>query len=95
MYKLIEKYEVPHPPADRVLFDTLNGSITTLKNAIDKAVGERDANLDLFCKEIEKDILELNKVVKEVKQESQVSLLFKVKLINNNSTRIKVKWYIN
>ncbi|XP_075260085.1 dynein axonemal heavy chain 6-like isoform X4 [Convolutriloba macropyga] len=71
LYKLIEKYEVPHPPADKVLFDTLNASITTLKNAIDKAVGERDANLDLFCKEIEKDIVELNKVVKEVKQESQ------------------------
>ena len=75
LYRLIEKYDVPHPPADKVMFDTLNGSITTLKNAIDKAVGERDSNLDKFCKEIEKDIVQLTKIVKEVKQESQVTVI--------------------
>ncbi len=72
LYRLIEKYDVPHPPQDKITFDTMSNSISTLKNAIDKAVGERDANLDKFCKEIEKDITELNKIVKEVKQESQV-----------------------
>ncbi len=42
-------------------------------NAIDKSLAERDANVDKFCNHLDKDIAELAKEVKEVKQESQVS----------------------
>lgn len=40
-------------------------------NAIDKALAERDQNVDKFCTHLDRDISELTKEVKEVKQESQ------------------------
>ena len=43
-----------------------------MRNAIDKALAERDANIDKFCTHLDKDIAELGKEVKEVKQEAQV-----------------------
>ena len=51
---------------------TLNPSITNVRNAIDKALAERDSNIDKFCSHLDKDITELGKEVKEVKQEAQV-----------------------
>ena len=51
---------------------TLSPSINNVLNAIDKALAERDANIDKFCTHLDKDIAELNKEVKECKQESQV-----------------------
>ena len=56
------------------MFQTLRPSIHNVRNAIDKSVSERDANLDKFCTHLDKDIAELNKEVKTVKQESQVTL---------------------
>lgn len=53
-------------------FQTLNPSITGVRNAIDKSLTERDANIDKFCTHLDKDIAELGKEVKEVKQEAQV-----------------------
>ena len=44
-----------------------------VRNAIDKALAERDTNLDKFCSSLDKDIAKLNKEVKKVKQEAQVS----------------------
>jgi len=44
-----------------------------VRNAIDKSVSERDANIDKFCSHLDKDIAELGKEVKAIKQESQVS----------------------
>ena len=46
-----------------------------MRNAIDKALAERDANIDKFCTHLDKDITELSKDVKEVKQEAQVCKL--------------------
>ena len=43
-----------------------------MRNAIDKALAERDANIDKFCTHLDKDIAELSKDVKEVKQVAQV-----------------------
>ena len=56
---------------------TLSPSITNVQNAIDKSLAERDSNIVKFCSHLDKDINELGKEVKEVKQESQVDdLLF-------------------
>ena len=73
MYNLIEKYHVPSPPEDFAVYQTLNPSVSGVRNAIDKSVGERDSNIDKFCNHLDKDILELTKDVRSVKQESQVS----------------------
>ncbi|XP_071825285.1 dynein axonemal heavy chain 6-like isoform X2 [Apostichopus japonicus] len=71
MYELIEKYSVPTPPEDFAVYQTLSPSVNAVRDGIDKAVGERDAKIDHFCNHMDKDIAELNKEVKSVKQESQ------------------------
>ncbi|KAL8568337.1 Dynein heavy chain 6, axonemal [Nucella lapillus] len=71
MYELIDEYKVPTPPEDFAVYQTLNPSITNVRNAIDKALAERDGNIDRFCTHLDKDITELGKEVKEVKQEAQ------------------------
>ncbi|XP_050398729.1 dynein axonemal heavy chain 6 [Patella vulgata] len=71
MYELIDQYTVPTPPEDFAVYQTLGPSITNVRNAIDKALTERDANIDKFCSHLDKDIAELAKDVKEVKQEAQ------------------------
>lgn len=43
-----------------------------VRNAIDKALAERDGNLEKFCISLDKDIALLSKEVKKVKQEAQV-----------------------
>uniref|UniRef100_A0A7M4FA16 Dynein axonemal heavy chain 6 n=1 Tax=Crocodylus porosus TaxID=8502 RepID=A0A7M4FA16_CROPO len=71
MYQLIEQYQVPAPPEDFALFATLKPSIVAVRNAIDKAVGERDTSITQFCQHLDQDVLELNEEVKEVKQQAQ------------------------
>ncbi|XP_066516038.1 dynein axonemal heavy chain 6 isoform X2 [Hoplias malabaricus] len=71
MYRLIESYSVPTPPEDFAVFATLRPSIMAVKNAIDKAVGERDANVDKFCQHLQQDISQLNKEVMRVKQQAE------------------------
>ncbi len=46
----------------------------TAKNCIDKALGDRDQNVDKLDKHLGKDIEELNREVKTLKQEAQVHL---------------------
>lgn len=43
-----------------------------VRNAIDKSLAERDQNVDKFCTSLDKDIAQLGKEVKAVKQEAQV-----------------------
>ena len=74
MYDLIDVFHVPTPPEDFAVYQTLGPSITNVRNAIDKALAERDANIDKFCNHLDKDIAELSKEVKEVKQEAQVTM---------------------
>ncbi|XP_055873384.1 dynein axonemal heavy chain 6-like isoform X2 [Biomphalaria glabrata] len=71
MYELIDQFHVPMPDVDLVTYQTLNPSIITVRNAIDKALTERDSNIDKFCNHLDKDIAELGKEVKEMKQEAQ------------------------
>ncbi|XP_077994098.1 dynein axonemal heavy chain 6-like [Glandiceps talaboti] len=85
MYELIETYTVPTPPEDFAVYQTLNPSVSAVRNAIDKAVGERDANIDKFCNSLDKDIAELNKDVKEIKQESQNPMI-----LDGNADRDKI-----
>ena len=47
--------------------------MVAVRNAIDRALAERDSNLDKFCTYLDKDIAILNKKVKSIKQEAQVS----------------------
>ncbi|KAK3599709.1 hypothetical protein CHS0354_037182 [Potamilus streckersoni] len=86
MYDLIDQYQVPTPPEDIAVYQTLNPSITNVRNAIDKALTERDANIDKFCTHLDKDIAELSKEVKEVKQEAQNPIILDV-----HSEKEKVK----
>ena len=74
MYELIEEFNVPTPPEDFAVYQTLSPSINNVMNCIDKALADRDANVDKFCSHLDKDITELGKEVKEVKQESQVGV---------------------
>ncbi|KAE8631104.1 hypothetical protein XENTR_v10001083 [Xenopus tropicalis] len=71
MYQLIDNYKVPTPPEDFAVYATLQPSITAVRNAIDKSVGERDGSIEKFCHSLDKDIAELNKEVKEVRQKAQ------------------------
>jgi len=67
-----------------IILQTLSPSINNVLNCIDKALAERDANVDKFCTHLDKDISELAKEVKEIKQESQVSDSF---FIRKNRSR--------
>ncbi|XP_060075174.1 dynein axonemal heavy chain 6-like [Ylistrum balloti] len=86
MYELIDLYSVPTPPEDFAVYQTLGPSITNVRNAIDKSLTERDANIDKFCTHLDKDIAELAKEVKEVKQEAQNPMILDV-----NSEKDKVR----
>nr|XP_015200901.1 PREDICTED: dynein heavy chain 6, axonemal [Lepisosteus oculatus] len=86
MYKLIDQYSVPTPPEDFAVFATLKPSITAVQNVIDKAAGERDANVDKFCQHLDKDILELNKEVKKLKEQAQ-----NPQILDISAERSKVK----
>ena len=46
-----------------------------VRSAIDKALADRDQNLDKFCTRLDKDIALLGKEVKSIKQQAQVSLI--------------------
>ncbi|XP_062864847.1 dynein axonemal heavy chain 6 isoform X2 [Trichomycterus rosablanca] len=78
MYALIESFSVPAPPEDLVVFAMLRSSVSAVKNAIDKAVGERDANVDKFCQHVQSDIAELNKEVTSVKQQAENRLILDI-----------------
>ncbi|XP_030047949.1 dynein axonemal heavy chain 6 [Microcaecilia unicolor] len=71
MYQLIEQYQVPTPPEDFALHATLKPSIASVRNAIDKSVAERDASILKFCRLLDKDIEELEKELKDVKNQAQ------------------------
>ena len=47
-----------------------------VRSAIDKALADRDQNLDKFCTRLDKDIALLGKEVKSIKQQAQVEISF-------------------
>ena len=76
MYALIDEYKVPCPPEDLVVFNTLFNTITVTRNSIDKALTERDTNVNQFCSVLDKDIAGLTDSCRRIKSQAQVSLEF-------------------
>ncbi|XP_064233927.1 dynein axonemal heavy chain 6 isoform X4 [Aotus nancymaae] len=74
MYKLIEQYQVPTPTEDFAVFATMKPSIVAVRNAIDKAVGDRESSIKQFCVHLGSDLEELNNKVNEVKLQAQVEV---------------------
>ncbi|XP_010633543.1 dynein heavy chain 6, axonemal [Fukomys damarensis] len=71
MYKLIDQYQVPTPPEDFAVFATMKPSITAVRNAIDKSVGDRETSIKQFCQHLGRDLEELNNEVNEIKLQVQ------------------------
>ena len=63
LYDLIEKYNVPAPPEDVAVYQTLTPSVNNMLQAIDKSLADRDANIEKFCAHLDKDIASLSKKV--------------------------------
>ncbi|XP_032099375.1 dynein heavy chain 6, axonemal isoform X2 [Sapajus apella] len=91
MYKLIEQYQVPTSPEDFAVFATMKPSIVAVRNAIDKAVGDRESSIKQFCVHLSSDLEELNNEVNEVKLQAQDPQILdisadqdKIRLILNN-----------
>ncbi|TRY65354.1 hypothetical protein DNTS_005929 [Danionella cerebrum] len=78
MYKLIECYSVPTPPEDVAVFATLPPCINSVRDTIEKAVGERDACVERFCHHLQQDINQLNVKVQEVKDQAENTLLLDI-----------------
>lgn len=71
MYELIEEYKVPCPPEDLVVYNTLYNTIQLSRNAIDKALTEKDSNIAKFCSTLDKDISSLTDECRKIKQQAQ------------------------
>lgn len=78
MYELIEQYKVPCPPEDLVVYATLFSTITVCRNSIDKALTERDANIQQFCSTLDKDISGLTEECRRIKQQAEVKTYCKI-----------------
>jgi dynein heavy chain len=72
MYGLIDEFKVPCPPEDLVVYATLFNTITMCRNSIDKALTERDGNIQQFCSTLDKDIGSLNEECRKIKNQAQV-----------------------
>jgi dynein heavy chain len=94
MYELIEQYRVPCPPEDIVSYSSLTTTLNGCRNAMDKALTERDSNVTKFVSLLDKDIEILTQEVRQIKQDSQNPLLLdptadkdKVKLLLDDYLR--------
>ena len=86
MYELMEEFNVQAPPQDLALFQTLGPAVVQCRNAIDKSVSERDTNVTKLATLIDKDIEELEKEVKSIKQDVQDGSILD---INTDQEKIK------
>ena len=86
MYELMEEFNVQAPPQDLALFQTLGPAAVQCRNAIDKSVSERDTNVTKLATLIDKDIEELEKEVKSIKQDVQDGSILD---INTDQEKIK------
>ncbi|KAF7237861.1 hypothetical protein EG68_12240 [Paragonimus skrjabini miyazakii] len=75
IYDMIESFNVPVPPEDYAVYQTLLPSIERSKNAMDKALAERDVIVDLFLSTLDKDIAELVHDMKDAKQAINVTVM--------------------
>ncbi|KAI5628238.1 dynein heavy chain 6, axonemal isoform X2 [Silurus asotus] len=86
MYKLIQRFSIPTPPEDLAVFGTLQPSKMSLNSTMDKAVGERDANVSKFCQNLHQDIKELNSEVMKIKQQAENRMILDIEA-NRNEVR--------
>ena len=75
MYELIEQYKVPCPPEDIVSYSSLTTTLNGCRNAMDKALTERDSYITKFVALLDKDIEFLTQEVRQIKTDSQNPLL--------------------
>lgn len=53
---------------------SLRPEVSRLRSAVDKAVSNREQYVDKFCSHLNKDITELSREVKDIKNEAQVNI---------------------
>ncbi|CAH8497721.1 unnamed protein product, partial [Dicrocoelium dendriticum] len=84
MYDMIEIFNVPVPPEDYAVYQTLLPSIERAKNAIDRSLSERDVIVDLFFASLDKDVGDLLHDMKEAKQAINNPILLDVNAERTN-----------
>ena len=72
LYELIEKYQVPVPPEDLAIYSTLKPAVQAVRSSVDRVVSSREQYIDKFCRNLDRDITDLGKEVKDIKNEAQV-----------------------
>ncbi|VDP58360.1 unnamed protein product [Schistosoma mattheei] len=94
LYEMIEAFVIPVPPEDYAIYQSLIPSIDRAKNAMDRALGDRDVCVDKFFVSLEKDINELIHDIKEVKQAINNPILLDVtaerEAIRSELSRLKI-----
>uniref|UniRef100_I3MYF0 Dynein axonemal heavy chain 6 n=1 Tax=Ictidomys tridecemlineatus TaxID=43179 RepID=I3MYF0_ICTTR len=86
MYKLIEQYQIATPPEDFAVFATMKPSIIAVRNAIDRAVGDRETSIKQFSLHLGRDLEDLNEEVNEIKLQAQDPQILD---INTDQEKIK------
>ena len=61
-----------HPSLPFTHTQSLRPEVTRFYTAVDKAVSNRDQYINKFCSSLDRDITELEKEVKEIKNKAQV-----------------------
>ena len=89
LYDLIEKYHVPVPPEDLAIFSTLKPAVQGLRSSVDKIMSTREQYIDKFCRNLDRDIMELAKEVKEIKNEAQNPMI-----LDPNTEESQVKAFL-
>lgn len=67
---MLIKYSVPHS----VCTQSLRPEVLRLRTAVDMATSSREQYVDKFCHHLDKDITELGKDVKDIKNQGVVRL---------------------
>ena len=68
-YSLFKKYDVPTPPEDYAMFESLTSTQSAVRDTVDRCLAERDQNIDKLVGHIERDVVDLNTVLKDVKKD--------------------------
>ena len=63
---------MPVPPEDIAIFSTLKPAVQGLRTSVDRVASSREQYIDKFCRHLDGDITDLDKEVKDIKNEAQV-----------------------
>ncbi|XP_065911794.1 dynein axonemal heavy chain 6-like [Dysidea avara] len=89
LYELIEKYEVPVPPEDLATYQTLRPAVNGLSMSLDKALSNREQNLNKFCAHLDRDIEKLAEGAKDIQDQAQDPII-----LDANSDSVKVQKFL-